>query len=137
MDEVKLLEGEGDTDYLEGARSCITGDGVDDAGRRRLYSHREVNSRGRVPREGYSKMLCVVYVCDDRNIHTHTHQHARAHAYYTTRERDKDGRDTYTHVDNTQTHTNCVNRYDRVCQVIMNLLLNIYTKYIHCFRLFC
>lgn len=24
-------------------------------------------------KKGYSKMLCVVYVCDDRNIHTRAH----------------------------------------------------------------
>lgn len=76
-------------------------------------SHREVNSRGWAPREGYSKMLCVVYVCDDRNIHTR----ARTQVHIDTdtqREKEKEReiwRETYvhTHVDNTQTHAR-VNR---------------------------
>lgn len=48
-----------------------------------IYSHREVKSRGeKKPREGYSKMLCVVYVCDDRTYtHAHTHIHTHPHMY--------------------------------------------------------
>jgi len=31
--------------------------------------------------KGYSKMLCVVYVCDDRNIHTRAHTYIHVHTY--------------------------------------------------------
>lgn len=42
---------------------------------------------GEAAGKGYSKMLCVVYVCDDRNIHTHrqTHTHIHSNTYTRTR----------------------------------------------------
>jgi len=67
-------------------------------------------------KKGYSKMLCVVYVCDDRNIHT------RAHTYiHRGIERGKERviymGETYLHTHVDSTHAR-VNRYGHVCQVI-------------------
>lgn len=66
---------------LSRGRTKLTGNGIDDAGRRRLHSHREVNSPGRSRGKDIQRMLCVVYVCDeDRNIHTRaTRTHIRTH----------------------------------------------------------
>lgn len=54
--------------------------------RRSIFTHWRVDtsSKRKTLREGdYSKVLCVVYVCDDRTLthaHTYTHTHTRARA---------------------------------------------------------
>lgn len=58
---------------------------------------------GEAAGKGYSKMLCVVYVCDDRNIHTrahtyiHVHREDRGREGRRERERKSYGRDIRTH----------------------------------------
>lgn len=74
---------------------------------------------GEAAGKGYSKMLCVVYVCDDRNIHTRAHKYT--HVHRATESEEEGGRESYgrrhvhTHVDSTHAR---VNRYGCVCQVI-------------------
>lgn len=72
--------------------------------------------------KGYSKMLCVVYVCDDRNIHTRAHTYIHVHREdggekEGERERERVMGETYVHTHVDSTHAR-VNRYGRVCQVI-------------------
>jgi len=52
---------------------------------------------GEAAGKGYSKMLCVVYVCDDRNIHTRAHTYIHVHREIGREEkRESYGRDTRT-----------------------------------------
>lgn len=71
---------------------------------------------GEAAGKGYSKMLCVVYVCDDRNIHTRAHTYIHVHRGIKRRKERVMG-ETYVHTHVDSTHAR-VNRYDRVCQVI-------------------
>lgn len=60
-------------------RTKLTGDGIDDAGRRRLHSHREVDSRGGRGR-GKDIQRCYVsftYVMIGTYTHAHTPVHTR------------------------------------------------------------
>lgn len=65
---------------LSRGRTKLTGDGIDDAGRRRLHSHREVNSTGRS--RGKDIQRCYVSFTYVMKIGTYTHaQHVHTYAH--------------------------------------------------------